>query len=87
MDQFEAARLKHLKRQERKERQPKVEEIPVAKAAPKKDEPMSILVYGPCDLAFEVEYAGTLLASQLTREALIERFKRQLAEFGRVRCL
>ena len=85
MDQFEAARKKYEKNRERQKPKPVIEETPEKSVEVRKHEPMSVVVYGPCDLVFEVDYAGTLLSSQMTPQALTAMFKKQLAVFGRVK--
>jgi hypothetical protein len=92
MDAFEKARLKQAKNaarfaayKERVEIPEKKEEPKVKVERPKGPQPMVVTVSGPCDLVFEVDYAGSLISSQQTPKALEELFRQQLSAFGRVR--
>jgi hypothetical protein len=94
MDAFEQARRKYEKNKERQSRavvqdlQQKAEPRPAPKVeAPKKQGPMVVTVSGPAHLTFEIEYAGALLSSQQTPQALREILSKQLAALGRVTCL
>jgi hypothetical protein len=93
MDAFEAARRKYEKNKERQSRvvpvqdlQQKAEPRPAPKVEAKKQGPMVVISSGPADLTFEIEYAGSLIASQQTPQALREMLTRQLAALGRVTC-
>lgn len=93
MDAFEAARRKYEKNKERQSRvTPKVEDLQQKaepsepKAAPKKQAAMVVTVSGPLDVTFEIEYAGALISSQQTPQALREMLTKQLAALGRVTC-
>jgi hypothetical protein len=94
MDAFEQARRKYEKNKERQSRvapvqdlQQKAEPRPAPKAEAKKQGPMVVTVSGPANLTFEIEYAGALLSSQQTPQALREILSKQLAALGRVTCL
>lgn len=85
MNQFDRAKAKYEKNRISQERAlPKVE-VEIKKE--RRDPPMTVVVTGPQELSFEIQYAGALLASQTTKEALVELFTKQLSAFGRVRCL
>jgi hypothetical protein len=94
MDAFEAARRKYEKNKERQslvvpvqDLQQKAEPRPAPKVEAKKQGPMVVTVSGPAHLTFEIEYAGALLSSQQTPQALREILSKQLAALGRVTCL
>ena len=93
MDAFEQARRKYEKNKERQSRavvqdlQQKAEPRPAPKVEAKKQGPMVVTVSGPANLTFEIEYAGALLSSQQTPQALREILSKQLAALGRVTCL
>lgn len=89
MNTFEQAKAKYEKNREKQERPlPKVE-VPEKKEVKevKRDGPMVVSITGPQEIVLEIEYAGTLLAGQLTKEELTGLLKRQLSVLGRVRCL
>lgn len=91
MNTFELARKKHEKNLERRLRAQAEKELEIAEEkeevieVKKRPEPLVVEISGPVSLRFEVDYQGTLLASQSTPENLTEMFRKQLAAFGRVR--
>jgi hypothetical protein len=94
MNTFDKARLKHEKNKERQGRAPQeVLETPKEKEAPKveakvvekRDGPLVFKVSGPFNLEFEVDYVGSLIASQQTPSAIKELLTKQLTALGRVR--
>lgn len=94
MNAFDKARLKYEKNKERQGRAPQeVVETPKEKEAPKVEEPrvekregpMVFKVSGPFNLEFEIDYAGSLIASQQTPSAVKELLTKQLTALGRVR--
>jgi hypothetical protein len=96
MNAFEKARQKYERKLEKQASKPAPVEIPEQKEelrpapkveTPKKQGPMVVTVSGPANLTFEIEYAGALLSSQQTPQALREILSKQLAALGRVTCL
>lgn len=86
MNAFELARKKYEKNKERQART-QADVDPVKKEEPKvikRAGPMVVLVSGPVNLRFEIDYAGTLISSQSSEEALKAMFKKQLSVMGRV---
>ena len=92
MDAFAKARQKHEKKLERKLRAvekveiPEQKAVPVVQREPKRAGPMVLTVSGPVEMVFEIDYAGTLLSSQMAPQTITELFKKHLSAFGRVRC-
>lgn len=88
MNQFDIAKQKYERNRERQASTKALEstETPKKKEEPKKQGPMVVSIEGPVSLVFEVNYSGTLLASQTTPQALRESFIKQLSVFGRVTC-
>lgn len=86
MDTFDLARQKYEKNRARNDKYREAVSEKKEAAEPKKDGPMVVTIKGPHEMEFEVHYAGTLLSSQTTKEALTKMFTRQLAPFGRVLC-
>lgn len=90
MDAYEKARAKYEKNRERQARPPlvpeKAEEVKVeVKKEVKKTPPMVVHITGPLELKFELDYAGTLLGSQVNVEYLMATLKKQLLPIGKVR--
>lgn len=46
--------------------------------------PMEVLITGPVELSFKIEYSGTLMGGQLNAQYLREIFKKALSVAGRV---
>lgn len=94
MDQFDKARAKYEKNRASqgrplpviaKKEEPKT--APVNKGTNKGVEPMVLKITGlPFgDMTIEVDYAGTLVSSQVQEKNLKEMFKKCLLPIGRVR--
>ena len=65
---------------EKKEEPKKQEEQRKPKAGP-----MVVTVTGPANITLEIDYAGTLLGSQVNEKSLRELLKKHLSALGRVR--
>lgn len=46
--------------------------------------PMEVLITGPVDLSFKIDYSGTLMGGQLTKQSLEALFRKALSVAGRV---
>lgn len=86
MDAFERARKKYEKNKERNARYESQE--PEKKDTPKVEKKipptMTVVVSGPANLSFTVDYASTLTSGQANPDALKAAFTRQLSVFGKV---
>ena len=94
MNQFEAAKLAHEKRQEKykiyEDRREKRATLTIPeKKVPKLLQPtpklvMKVTVSGIHDFEFEIHYGGVLMAGDMDRKILQDKFKKQLSAFGSV---
>ena len=92
MNQFEEARLRNEKRlaaiarsKSNKPEVPEKTEGPKITTLAPKVKPMVLLVSGPVEMTLEVDYAGTLISSQINEKYIRDLFVKCLKPIGRVR--